>query len=557
MKTKSIWAILGFVLGVAVLSASPILVTVHNEVKHELDERLFGQFFERPSASGETGPEAAVDEEGRLPDEIIDMMASLDIPTVRFPAGTDIDYIDWTDMVSNVPGRHPERPITVGLRGDHVTNRFGYDEYFELANDLGWESIIVVNLLDGLARRKPLEEAAMHAAGLVAYCNAPVGAELPESMPDWPAIRAANGHPEPFRARYFQLGNETWIGRYPRTVKASLKENTPENFAARYRETVIAYIQAMKAVDPEIEIIVDLRMGDSINEVVLRDPFIRSQVSYLAYHAYAPMNAANQEFAAYQTGLNPFTQSSEEWRFSLNSMPGAFDEHGQSKAIGRRLALARELGYEVAVTEWNWNGWGLNEIDIDFNHRHAAAVGVAGFLQGMMRQGDIIKLANQSLLVGHGWGIAGIRYDPKGETPTHFNSQIAVTNLYRKHSGSELLEIDITNLPTRVQPYNVGAAGPVEQVALVDILATKDNEYLYLHLVNRDPVEAHSLTFDLSALTVNRQTASFILLEEMSAEDLASAKGWMREDTWELELPGSQLTLEIAPNQIAVVKIAL
>lgn len=41
----------------------------------------------------------------RLPAEIVGMRRNMRIPIVRFPSGTDIDHIDWTDMVSNVPGR--------------------------------------------------------------------------------------------------------------------------------------------------------------------------------------------------------------------------------------------------------------------------------------------------------------------------------------------------------------------------------------------------------------------------------------------------------------------
>ena len=47
-----------------------------------------------------------------------------------------------------------------------------------------------------------------HIAGLVAYCNAPLGAKLPKGMPDWPAVRAKNGHPEPYNVRIWEIGNE-------------------------------------------------------------------------------------------------------------------------------------------------------------------------------------------------------------------------------------------------------------------------------------------------------------------------------------------------------------
>ena len=34
-----------------------------------------------------------------------------------------------------------------------------------------------------------------------------------DGMKDWPSIRAQNGHKNPFKFRYVQIGNETWAIR--------------------------------------------------------------------------------------------------------------------------------------------------------------------------------------------------------------------------------------------------------------------------------------------------------------------------------------------------------
>ena len=74
---------------------------------------------------------------------------------------------------------------------------------------MGAEPIIVVNFSQACQGSKPLGEAALEVSGLVAYCNAKQGAKLPSGMPDWPAVRAKNGHPEPYGVKYWQIGNET------------------------------------------------------------------------------------------------------------------------------------------------------------------------------------------------------------------------------------------------------------------------------------------------------------------------------------------------------------
>ncbi|WP_269539254.1 alpha-L-arabinofuranosidase C-terminal domain-containing protein [Cerasicoccus fimbriatus] len=548
---------LALLVATAAHATNPVQITVHDQAQHTLDPRVFGQFLERPSW-GEHGPEEATDAQGNLPPKIVGMLAEMDIPIVRWPGGTDNDYTNWSDMVSNAPGRSPERPDTVGHTGEAVTNRMGYDEYAELARELHWQTIIPVNLLDGVLLRKPLDEAALHAAGLVAYCNAPVGAKLPAGMPDWPAVRAKNGHPEPYDFQYVQLGNETWIGKWKKLFKDQFDEGDVDAQTARYLETVKAYIQAIKTVDPDIQIIMDLNFpGD--NRTVFSDPYVKANVDFVAHHIYAPMRVDNKNFGHWMKGKEPVGMTSDEWEYAFNAMPGAFDEQGQCIAFGDRLDLARELGYEVAITEWNWNGWGFGSIkdQIDFNHQHAAAVGVGGYLNGMIRQGDIIKIANQSMLVGHGWGIAAIQYNKSDIEPIYYNAQGAVTTLYNKNHGDQVLSIDIENAPIREQPYMMGVNTAPGNVATVDAVATRSAHVLYLHLVNRDPSEEIELSIDLSAFQLPSTEATLLTLIGVPEKDVETEGAWIKTIETKVEVDDDQLTLTLPPSTVANVKLPI
>ena len=192
------------------LQAAGIEITVSDTVLHEIDPRLFGQFMERPSW-GEIGPEAAViPGTHQLRPEAKQLLRRMRIPIARFPGGTDVDYIDWRDMIDNVPGREGGRPITIGHQGDRVTNNFGYDEFLQFCEELEVEPILVVNFRDGLLAEDGPQKAATHAAKLVAYCNAPVDNDLPEELAVWPALRAENGRAAAYNVKYIQIGNETW-----------------------------------------------------------------------------------------------------------------------------------------------------------------------------------------------------------------------------------------------------------------------------------------------------------------------------------------------------------
>jgi alpha-N-arabinofuranosidase len=531
-----------------------VQLQVGSQVRHSIDPRLFGQFLERPSW-GETGPEAATDEAGALPQDIVAMLRTMRIPVVRFPGGTDVDYTDWTDMISNAPGRSGGRPVTRGHTGQGVTNRFGFDEYFRLQRELEWDTILVVNLLDALAKRKPLPMAAQHAAGLVAYVRTPLGAVLPEGMPNWPEVRARNGHPEPYGAKVFQLGNEWWCGRFPAEAKTGAGIGDPAALAAWYRECIIAYADAMRAIDPSLELIVDGDMGHGIEKILLPDPEIRRRIQYVAYHTYAPgrMSEAKRDGKPVAMG----TLSAQDWWQAWSSMPGAFDDEGRNIGLGPRIEVAYALGYQVAVTEWNWNGWDAKAIQPapGFEWRHAAAVGVAGFLNGLIRQAQAVRVANQSMLVGHVWDISAIRFDPEGKVPPHFNAQGAVTAFYNRHRGDRVLEVKATGVPVVEQPYRVGWGSPVGKVALLDTVATLGDHTLYVHGVNRSFGLELVADCDVSALNVTNGPAVLHVLEGVPREGVPAAGAWMRATSRPAEVSSGHLRVSFPPRTVCILEV--
>jgi alpha-N-arabinofuranosidase len=533
-------------------SNQSIRICVESNELHKVDHRLFGQFLERPSW-GETGPEIATDTNGVLSAEVVAMLRAMQIPIVRFPGGTDVDYIDWTDMVANVPDRAPERPVTTGHTGQKVTNRFGYDEYLRLAAELKWDSILVVNFLDALAKKKPLAEAARHAAGLVAYANVSVGAKLPDGMPDWPAVRAKNGHSAPYGVKIFQIGNEWWCGKFPQAVKKALGTDKPEVLIPWYRECIIAYVDAMRTVDPAIEFIVDAQVGFPIEAQLYGDPEIKKRIRYLTHHFYSPFGSATDAMLdgkpVPRESLKP-----SEWWMAWATMPGFFDDTGNCQGFGSGL---KTYGYEIASTEWNWNGWGSKAGGAGsfLDWRHAAAIGCAGFLNGLLRQANVIHIANQSMLVGHSWGIAAIRVDPTGNTPTHYNAQGAATTFYNHHHGDRLLSIQATNVPVVAQPYQISWPHARPRVTLLDVVATRSDKAVFVHVINRAFDSDLEAELDLAALAPPDGKAVQHLLEGTPQDQVAARKCWMTERSQPVTIAGGKARATFPRRSVSVVEI--
>ena len=504
-------AIVGYAQG-----SNAIVFKISDRAIAPVNDRLFGHLLERASW-GEPGPEIALQRGTRsLYPEAVELMQQMNIPLIRFPGGTDVDYTNWQDLISNVPDRDVGRPLTVGHTGQTITNQFGLDEYFQLRDKLSRgrskvETILVANFLDAAAGKVPLEAAAQNVAGLVAYANAPVGAALPEGMEDWPAVRAQNGHPAPFGAEYLQIGNEIWIGRFREAVREGKGLSEPGAIAQWYLQCLKAYIAAIDAVDPTIALILDGRMGDDIEKTVLADETIRNRVEYVTFHDYAPgpINEVLREGIA----VSKDDLSSLDWWQAWVAMPGQFSaEEGVNLGVGvgeaspeeNRTDFVRSLGYKVAITEWNWNGWGFDDIELDdeIDWRLAAGIGTAGYLNGLMRQGNEVEMACQSLLVGANWDITSIRIDPDEDDPPYFWPQGQMTSFYSNYHGSQLLEVASKNVPSYPQPYKVGWSNtPRGDIAAIDLVATADKERLYIHAINRSLNQTIPITLDLSSFS--------------------------------------------------------
>src|SRR5437762_4798 len=107
---------------------------------------------------------------------------------------------------------------------------------------------------------------AAEAAAWVEYCNGPASSK-------YGAVRAAGGHPEPYRVKYWEIGNEIW-GKWVRG----------HSDAKTYARNFNRYAAAMLSVDPNIRLI---GVGDNDmtwNRTVLR--MAGERLDYLAVHHY-------------------------------------------------------------------------------------------------------------------------------------------------------------------------------------------------------------------------------------------------------------------------------
>jgi alpha-N-arabinofuranosidase len=466
---------------------------LEDKVVAPMDRRMFGHFIERPSWGGEIGIEAAVDPStGKLREDVIRRLKELQIPILRFPSGTDNDYVDWTDMITNAPGRpSPKRPVTTGHTGGKVTNRFGYDEFLALAQELKSDVILPVRFRDALLGLKPVDAEARHAAALAAYVNGRVGAQLPDGLDEYVKARIQNGRRDPWGVPIFQIGNETWF------FFDELRKRYPQDPWGRYVEVLGKFVDAIHAVDPRIKIIAD---GVEPDLSVLIRQKLGDKIAFLADHYYAPW-----EMSTFQLDGKPYPVEKltpkEVWQGWVSVFP-VEPTTGQARMTLNVLRDKPRHRYPVAITEWNFNGWWTSEswrkgaLDSSL----ARGVGAAGMLHALMRRSEDIRIATQSMTVGRAWGITAIHVWDDPKKPAQIYPTGLVVGLYAKHHGSQRLKLDGVKVPTYRLPYQVNGIGPYDKVQTTDVVATGDSLKVYMHAINSSFYEIVRLKFDVGSL---------------------------------------------------------
>ncbi len=175
--------------------------------------------------------------------DMVKMLADMKPGFLRFPGGCIVEGADlanayrWKDTVGDIA----ERPQNWSrwqhaLRKDHAPQYYqtcglGFFEYFQLCEDIGAEPVPIINCgmacqyqskqLVPLAKLGPYVQDALD---LIEFANGPATSK-------WGGVRAAMGHPGPFRLKYLGIGNEQWGPQYFERYKVfydALKAKHPD-----------------------------------------------------------------------------------------------------------------------------------------------------------------------------------------------------------------------------------------------------------------------------------------------------------------------------------------
>jgi alpha-N-arabinofuranosidase len=174
------------------------------------------------------GQHSKVPNTGGIRNALVDALKRIKAPVIRWPGGCFADSYDWRDGT----GPRARRPKRTNFWADAAewpknvpngpwkfeTNHFGTNEFLRFCQLSGAEGYLAANVR-GLSAHEFYE--------WIEYCNSPAGSTTAAEL------RAGSDMPsrDPFRVRYWGVGNESWGcgGNF-----------TPEEYATEYRRFTAA-----------------------------------------------------------------------------------------------------------------------------------------------------------------------------------------------------------------------------------------------------------------------------------------------------------------------------
>ncbi|HET9984391.1 MAG TPA: alpha-L-arabinofuranosidase C-terminal domain-containing protein, partial [Longimicrobiales bacterium] len=200
---------------IEVLTGEPI-GTIAPEIYGHFAEHLGGVVYD----GSWVGEDSKIPNVGGIRKALVDALKPIRPGVVRWPGGCFADAYDWRDGV----GPREKRPRRTNFWADDRSirdlgniparfdpNRFGTNEFMRFCRLVGAQPYLAANV-----RTLP----AKAFFEWVEYCNSPAGSTTLAEL------RAAGGDREPFGARFWGIGNESWGcgGNF-----------TPEEYAGEFR----------------------------------------------------------------------------------------------------------------------------------------------------------------------------------------------------------------------------------------------------------------------------------------------------------------------------------
>jgi alpha-N-arabinofuranosidase len=408
------------------------------------DPKIYGQFvehFHRQVYGGLYEPSSPLADGEGLRKDVLEAAAAIRPAVIRWPGGCFASAYHWKNGV----GAERVPQFDKAWRVEE-SNRFGTDEFIRFCRKVKAEPFICTNAGTGTPEEM---------AEWVEYCNL-------SNQGRWAGLRIAGGHAEPYRVKYWSIGNENY-GSWEIGARS----------AAEWGPFVRESAKLMKGVDPSIELSAASIADMEWNTILLREA--GSLLDWISIHHYWDPLWENNNLSGYEACMAHTLTIGE-----------------QIESIERILSALGYLGkIRIAFDEWNLRGWhhprsgssgenlrARDRNDANESYTMADAVFSACFLNQCLSHCNTVGMANFAPLV-----------NTRGAIFTHPDGIVLrptyhVFRMYSDLMGETVLDTVIRHNHLFEAPMGIEIA----LVPSIDAVGTRSADgQLRLAVVNRRP----------------------------------------------------------------------
>ena len=448
------------------------LIIHADQAKDTISRNIYGHFSEhlgRCIYEGIwVGEDSSIPNTRGIRNDVVAALKQIKIPVLRWPGGCFADEYHWKDGI----GPRSQRPAMINTHWGGVVenNHFGTHEFLDLCEQLGCEPYLCGNLGSGSVQEM------QQWVEYITFDGVSPMAEL----------RKQNGHPEPWKLKFFAVGNENW---------GCGGNMTPEFYADQYRRYA-TYLRNFGS-----NRIYKVACGPSGGNYHWTDTLMQQagrQMAGLALHYYCGSGRKAQLATEFDEG---------DWFAQLQralQMEELVTRHSE-------IMDKYDPNKRVALIVDEWGTWHLVEPGTNPGFlyqqntlRDALVAGVT--LNIFNNHCSRVRMANIAQMINVLQAMILTDKEKMILTPTYH-----VFEMYTVHHDAKLL-------PSEVQSadYQSGSA----RLPQVNASASRDQAgKIHVSLCNLDPQHPAEVACDLQGATASKVSGRILTAPEMNAHN--------------------------------------
>jgi alpha-N-arabinofuranosidase len=505
---------------VPVLAADKIELSVDaSKTGVKIDRNIFGQFAEHLGHGIYdgiwVGPDSKIPNTRGIRNDVVTALKAIKVPNVRWPGGCFADEYHWRNGIG------PQRAVTLNPNWGGVSepNSFGTHEFMDFIDQIGSDAYVSVNVGSGTPHE---------AADWLEYMTA----VPPDTLAK---VRAANGHPAPYKVGYLGIGNESW------DCGGNMSPDYYLSQMKIYSRFVRNFNPAQQEKDQMLKIAVgpggDGPRWTEWTEVIMKAYQQHTwswDINGLSMHSYT-VNWDNK-FASLGFGETEYAQVLKD----TLSMDGLINKHS---AIMDKYDPQKR----VALVVDEWGGWyaplpGSNPGFLVQQNSQRDAIIAALNLNIFARHADRVRGANIAQMLNVLQAMILTDKEKMVLTPTYY-----VFKMYLPFQ-------DATFVPVS---FNVGSYTH-DNITLprVDAIAAKDKAgKLWLAITNIDPNQPAEIEVSLAGITAKSATGETLTAPKVDSVNTFDAPNTVVPQPVSAKIQNGKLALKLEPKSVTVVSV--